>query len=113
MNDIKTIRARHLHRRFEELTAEYKRKGYTYSVRQVCEVIAHEPAPRYYLTESYAVNAMYAIRNGRTQTSRQLKDLYRQWRRTNNIIKAINTPAPSYYLSATRIYRILINTIRL
>ena len=113
MNDVKTIRAKHLHARFKELAAEFKERGIPYTSIQICEIISREPAPRFYLTEEYAMNRIYSIRNGCTQTTRQLKDLYRIFRRTGDIHAAINTQAPSFYLSAARIYRLLIDTVRL
>lgn len=113
MNDVKIIRARDLRSRYQELTREYTQKGLQYTSMQICEIISKEPAPRFYLLESYARTKMYAIRNGCIQTTRQLKDLYRIYRRTGDIRAAIATPAPSYYLSPIRIYRILIDTIRL
>lgn len=113
MNDVKIIRAQHLRKRFKELYSEYQKKGIVFTSMQICEAISREPAPRFYLTEEYAMNRIYSIRNGCTQTTRQLKDLYRIFRRTGDIHKAINTQAPSYYLSPIRIYRLLNDTIRL
>lgn len=112
MNEVKTLRARHLSQRYKELLREYHQQGLAPTMLEICEVISHETAPRFYVTEEYAINTMYAIRNGRTQVTRQLKDIYRRWRRSRDIIAVINSPAPSYYLSAIRIYRILIATIR-
>lgn len=111
MNEVKIIRAQHLRKRFNELHREFQKQGKPYTMTEICRIISTEPAPRFYVTEEYACRCMNSIRSGQC-ASRQLRDLYRRYKRTGDIIKAINSPAPSYYLSGIRIYRILIETIR-
>lgn len=113
MNSIKIIRAKDLYNRYKELCNAYQKEGKNITTFKVCEIISKESAPRFYVTEDYAQESMYRIRNGLTQTSRQLKDIYRLWRRCGDIRKTINSPAPSYYLSPERIYRIIIEAVRL
>lgn len=113
MNEIKTIRALDLYDRYKTLCKEYQKQGKIFTAMEICKVISTEQAPRFYVTKEYAMRVMYSIRNGNICTTRQLKDIYHRWRRSGDIEAAINSPAPSYYLSPDRIYHILIQAVRL
>ena len=113
MNEIKTIRALDLYLRYKELCRQHQQQGKAYTAMDICKILSREKAPRFYITEEYALRIMHSIRNGHICTSRQYKDIYRQWRRHGDIEAAISSPAPSYYLSAERIYRILVQAVKL
>ena len=102
---------------YTSISNHYRLNGIFKTRRQICDIISQSPAPRLYITPEYASRILKAFpkysarRYGSTGKHRELYERYRslppEERNIDGIIKIINQPAPSFYLSSTYIYILL------
>ena len=104
---------------YTAIVVENAKTGIVMSRMQVCEQIANSPAPRLYISPE---RARYLTFNFQRYKAKKYKaigkhaEFYRRYcalpperRSMPNIIKILEQPTPSFYLSAGYIYRILYN----
>lgn len=114
-----------------DLYAEYKRikdanteLGIFEQRLTICKRIASLPAPRFYISVHYLERIIKEMSMGyyRAKCNRFRKhhELYKRWlslpdekKNKEGLIEIINQPAPSYYVGADRINRLLYKYIKL
>lgn len=104
---------------FSSIVRDNEKKGVFMTRLQICELISKSPAPRLYITPEQARRLMYNYERYKAKkysVSGKHEEFYRRYvllpanqRTYSNISRIIEQPAPSFYLSASYINRILYN----
>ena len=84
---------------------------------EVCRLIAKSSAPRFYVSPSYARRIIRDITIGKpratcSRAAEEHRELYHRWqllddKSPESLQQLLNSPAPSFYLSAHRINKLL------
>lgn len=107
-----------LHSAYWNIVQENTRRGIVQTRHQVCLHLSQLPAPRFYVSLSYAKRIINSMSRGLPRVSRHRyllhRDIYTRWlslpeseRTDSAILGILSQPAPSYYLSAVRISKLL------
>lgn len=106
---------------YKKIVVQNSSEGRIMSRREICEIIANSPAPRLYLTPERARKLTFNFDKYRAPASshkrgkaamhaefyRRYLELPKEMRSMTNIERIIGEPAPSFYLSAHRINKLL------
>lgn len=107
-------------KRIQDLSAlfwDLKRTNGNLDRLTICQQLESMPAPRFYISLSYAQRIIQDLNLGKPRATcyrmcQEHSELYRRWQaseeKTPEALQAIlESPAPSFYLSAHRINRLL------
>lgn len=124
--EISNILKKDLYTAYMEIKRDYESRGYFLSRQQICDILSKTSAPRFYITPYTALrSAILPLEQGkqlasqglRKQMHRDLFDKYLSLRssygRSVAIQLAITQSAPSYYLSARHIDKLLYDAVHI
>ena len=117
MKSVKEQLLKDLDTIFQSIVKANIREGRKMTRRQICDIIASTPAPRLYILPEYALRVLRSnpgcgARSYHSSAMQQeLRFRYlalpENMRTLPNITEIIMQPAPSFYISSSRIYDLL------
>lgn len=103
---------------YTQIVVRNSKEGIEMSRLEVCEIIAQSPAPRLYINpdralyisrnfDKYASKRFFRCSAKHQEFHRRFLELPKNMRNLTNIRRILDEPAPSFYLSAERINKLL------
>lgn len=103
---------------YTQIVVRNAKEGIEMSRLEVCEIIAQSPAPRLYINpdralyisrnfDKYASKRFFRCSAKHQEFHRRFLELPKNMRNLTNIRRILDEPAPSFYLSAERINKLL------
>jgi hypothetical protein len=103
---------------YTQIVVRNAKEGIEMSRLEVCELIAQSPAPRLYISpdralyishnfDKYASKRFFRCSAKHQEFHRRFLELPKNMRNLTNIRRILDEPAPSFYLSAERINKLL------